>query len=1117
MPASASALPDAKARERIVGDTDANFVVEAAAGSGKTTCLVERLLTLAREGRIAPDRLVAAVTFTRKAAAELRDRLQARVDAERDQAAGALRERLDAAARALRQCHMGTIHSFCGRLLRERPVEAGVDPDFAELDGEADALLLDRAWDEFAARFPEAADADFAEAFFRLDLSLEDLRDGFALYCQYPDVQAWPGEDADSGLPGAEALLARALAFAASVVPYLALAETVVSPDALFETYQTIGAWAARQAGAGDIGSLVTLLDILPESPAATQKCWKPVFGAAVKTDLEAEKERYQAFYAAMLTPLRASRYAAALRCFRRAAVIYDRLRRDAGGLNFRDLLLKTARLLRDYPEARADLSRRYARLLVDEVQDTDPIQAEILFLLAGDDPAEKDWRRCRLRPGSLFMVGDPKQSIYRFTRADIATYALIKRLVVANGGEVLGLSVNFRSQPVVVDWVNRTFAPTGAGSPYSFPEEESDASPAYVPLHAGVAEAGTGCFTGVYLLELLKRQARRGNDASLLAVRGKAEILADEADRIAAFIRHALDKPLLLPGRDGSATPAGPGDFLVATRRRDGVGTIAAALQRAGVPTRLSGVNDFAAEGPVRLLAVALAAVLRPDDQIAQIACIRSRLMGVSDADLYRWKKAGGCFNRLAARPAAGPETVGNALNALDRFGRLFRDNSPLTALAALADALGLWLLAAGEGDGDAGAGTLASVLNRLAAEEGETTTPDKVLERLRRLVDGGELDILPALGDAGDAVRLMNVHKAKGLEAPVVFLAGMPDDRSRKCRIAIDRSGERVEGWLGLYRGGGRVPNGQLIACPAEWRDRVRLEQAYLDAEKIRLSYVAATRAGAAVVVSALPQSAGLKSAMIHTLDIDERLPEDFPAAAPPSEEAEAFEPEDECDRDGAGEAARRIGLLLAPTYALSRAKSPGHGPSPVFGGGDFGDGGPVAAAADSETAMAIGEILHELLEYPAADAAAGLRGAIADKLAERDLPAGLAEGIEEMVTGAKASDLWRRAGKAKRAFRELPFVMAARDGGGLPALVRGVIDLAFEEDDGWVIADYKSDNPRGRPLSELAERHRGQLEAYAEALLGADPGGRVKEMGIYFLRAGAYVMLDADATCG
>ena len=160
----------------------------------------------------------------------------------------------------------------------------------------------------------------------------------------------------------------------------------------------------------------------------------------------------------------REHRYEPILRAIAPAREQYDRLRQEAGGLNYQDLLMKAADLLRDKPQIRKYFRKRFTHLLVDEFQDTDPIQAEVMLLLTAQRDAETDWRKCRPVDGSLFVVGDPKQSIYRFRRADIATYNQVRQIIERSGGQIVALSANFRTIGPLVEWVNETFDPGVSG-----------------------------------------------------------------------------------------------------------------------------------------------------------------------------------------------------------------------------------------------------------------------------------------------------------------------------------------------------------------------------------------------------------------------------------------------------------------------------------------------------------------------------------------------------------------------------------------------------------------------------------------------------------------------------
>ena len=218
---------------------------------------------------------------------------------------------------------------------------------------------------------------------------------------------------------------------------------------------------------------------------------------------------------------IRAVRYHTILNVLRPAVVVYDRLRHAAGGLNFQDLLLIAAKMLREYPAIRRYFRNRFTHLLVDEFQDTDPVQAEVMLLLTADDPDETEWRRCTPASGSLFVVGDPKQSIYRFRRADIVTYSEVKRIILATGGLVVSLSANFRSSASLVEWINDSFS-------RRFPAESTEIAPAHTPFLVGRVDERAGDLAGLFLLDALGEN--------------KEEILGGETALVARTIRHALD-----------------------------------------------------------------------------------------------------------------------------------------------------------------------------------------------------------------------------------------------------------------------------------------------------------------------------------------------------------------------------------------------------------------------------------------------------------------------------------------------------------------------------------------------------------------------------------------------
>ena len=1086
-------LPDAADREAIVNDIDTNIVVEAAAGTGKTTCLVGRLMTLFRRGALAGESRLAAVTFTHKAAAELRERLDRELSAalaETEKTDSEERRNLAAAAAALPECHIGTIHSFCARLLRERPVEAGVGPDFRELDEEEDLPLRRQAWEEFAAELHGGRHPELYSVFETFGLDQEALAQGFEKYADFPDVDSWPGVDVrleDVDVAGFIDGVRRYNRFVGKHRP--ALDSLNPGNDKLIPILQRLNRRLARLPNNPGPADAFRLAGLFKEKAGIVQKQWKPLGldGDGAKE----EKTAYERFYRETVKPFLDSClavvYGASFASFAKAETAYSRLRREKGLLNFQDLLMLTARLLRDHPGVRADLSRQYARLLVDEVQDTDPVQAEIMFLLAAADRTGRDWRRCRLRPGALFIVGDPKQSIYRFRRADIAVYQEVKKLIAEQGGRLLGLVANFRSQPSVIDWVNDMFFSPDAGVESGrFSDKDSEHSPAYIHLRPGLPPAPPECFQGVFRLETIP--VKKAENIH------KAAIVRDEAARIASFIRHAVDGGVELPGRNGPR-PATPADFMIVTYRKGPASVYAEAVRRLGLPCLVSSGGTLADSPALKLLADYLKALTRPDDPILLAAVLRGGLFGVADTVLYRWKKAGGKFCFLA-QPPETDSRIREIFAAMARHHGELTRQEPVLATERIVDDLGLWPFACLGDDPATGAGVVAAALSRLATERNGIATPGKLVDRLDWLLANYEKDPLPAKEQNADAVRIMNVHKTKGLEAPVVFLTSTLRLVERQSRFAVRRGDSQARGYMAIT-GGGRFP--KVIGQPRDWGEIGEEEGRFLSAEKTRLNYVAATRAGSALVVSLHKTDSIWKSAFLPPFGPEPELPPKLPEPeAAPAAHLEALERLDEKDLATAqAERGRKRPRMLAESYRTTRAKPdndwlPGEG-------------------ATNEAALDLGQVVHTLLaENPAAGLAAART---AELLREYDLPMERAEDIAAMVEKLRASGLWKRAETAEVRLRETPFSLRLEDG----SLQRGIIDLAFREKSGWVVVDYKSDRPSsGTNPVKAAARHSGQLAAYADAWEKI-VGEKVTESGVFFLRTGDYVPLWNGGTTG
>ncbi|MBW7996618.1 MAG: AAA family ATPase [Candidatus Glassbacteria bacterium] len=1066
----AANIRDATQRETILTDLERNFLVEAAAGTGKTTSMVGRMVELVATGRCAVEQM-AAVTFTRKAAGELRTRfreqLEKRLEPPDNQETG---ERAERIAKALEQPGLGfvgTIHSFCARLIRERPVEAGVDPDFREIEQEEDEQLRAECWHEFIAGLIAGSDPALSEL-DRLGILPSDLERAYSIFCDYPDIDRWPLPPEIEPLTAGE--LDRVLAPRIERIGRL-LRELRLPPDTGNDKLIPLFRKLLRMFSQADRSSPAELAEILTACRPRTvvRKIW-PDSQRAVR-----ERDEWEEFCTREAEPLlarwRAMRYTASMELLHRAADYNRHGRLQSGRLNFTDLLLAARDLLENSHEARSYFARRFTHLLVDEFQDTDPVQAEIMLLLTAEDPAETDWTRCRPRPGALFVVGDPKQSIYRFRRADIVTYEQVRDRIRDSGGEVLLLWSNFRTKREVVGWVNDQFADNFGGDLYS---------PEYVRLEPARDDPEGGRVEQLWLDE-----AGSESNSSVRAV---------EPGIVAAAVRDILER-------------AGDGEVprvMVLTWRRAGLALYSAALDRLGIANQVSGGSSLGLLPQVRQLWLTASAAARPEDPLTLVAALRSEAFGFSDPALYELVRNDGVFRYLDDKlpPGLKPEAAESYRDAfarLKRYARWLEKLAPVAALERIAADMGLFAAAAAARGGNQRAGGLARALEIVRGREQARNSVTGVLELLRRLAEG-ELEADSTEARPGDErpVAVMNLHKAKGLEADVVFLADPTGFSARRTvEVHVDRSGAESRGFLAISRQNPFGGPGELLASHPDWPDKMDEERKFLEAERVRLLYVAATRARDRLVVSSREKG-------------DHHNPwKDFRSAL------------DDCDRldygnlnDPLADAGKGCGdgdlqahppelaaaweRVAVPGYELDQAKR-------LALSGSLSHPG-----ASGEHGTEWGQAVHLLLE-----AGARKPGQDLSLLASRLLDPENCEGIDidSAVDTARAvleSDLWRRAAGAQRVMAEVPFELVRWNEQGVPAVVRGMVDLAFREPDGWVLVDYKTDRDAESRLDELTVYYAGQLRFYAAAWESA-VGENVKETGLYFTGPGLYKTID------
>jgi ATP-dependent helicase/nuclease subunit A len=1032
-------LPDQTARDIVRGRLDINLLVDAGAGSGKTECLAQRMAAGIREGHYRVEEM-AAVTFTRKAAAELRGRfqlaLEAHLVAETDPVRGG---RLEEALRHLERLFAGTIHAFCAHLLRERPIEAGVAPGFAELDEAADLDQRRRAWREYLER-QRAEGSPTLQELIEAGVRAPDLDRAFDLVCRFPEVD-FPARD--GAAPGvreaAEALgtfwqgLRQLLP--ASIDPHTTCKVQLRARD------------LGRRLQVADVARAASLAELLGpwhSELSIVQKWWADT--AAKKKAMRDNVDRLLTdFRQNTVEPFFSAWY---LYVYRLAITLLlggrrhaEESRRRALTLNYGDLLQCAAILLRDNTAVREALQRKYRWLFVDEFQDTDPIQAEVIFLLAAEPSPERAWARVALRPGALFIVGDPKQSIYRFRRADIDTYLAVGRRIEETGGQIVSLTTSFRSVPALCNWANTAFGDL-------FPAEATVHQPAFRGL-APVRAADTTARAGVRTLSIADTVA---------------EPTQADADAIARFIRGELDV-----GRRQ------PGDFLILSKIRRDLGVYARALEAYRIPVDVSGGGAFAQSTAVGALASLLSALADPDDGLVVVGVLRGPLFGLTDPDLFRHRTEGRPFRFTLPEVQEWPGPVGEALAALHEMYSWTRRLPFPAAVERILETTGLLARAVTLTAGGAEAGDLLHAVDRVRRVTEIGGTLADAAQALRDDLESSDVESVSLEPGRRDVVRLMNLHKAKGLEAPVVFLANPLRGGIRSADVRIVRDGLRAVGYFPIQRPAGawgKVTLGQ----PQDWAQLEQDELAYVDAEQDRLLYVAATRARDLLVISRCAKSGRYSRAWERLEPFLRGVAElDIPAVAPPPprplgdlgpEARTAAESQRESWRD----------RISRPSWQVESVTATTHRAAP------FGTPVEAGRTREPDTGIAWGSLIHFLLEH-------AMRGPHRDRThLERlakwftfdkpELHPVIPEALDT-IERVMVAEFWQRAMTAEERHVEAPFAVTVNGAGGAPCVLHGVIDLAFKTPAGWELIDYKTDQA---DLSHLVERYGDQIKAYA-----------------------------------
>ena len=436
-------LPDQAERDLIGTEFDRLLFVEAGAGTGKTTVLVERIVSMVTgEGSFEPVPMssIAAITFTDKAAAELRNRVRAELNKALQDTSGVQRDLVLSALSELDGAAVSTLHGFARRILAEHPVEAGLPPSFETLDEIASDVAFEERWDPFLSEL--MSDETVRWPVGMLDaagVTPGHLRDLARALNANSDRLNWPAHLPPAALPG----LTHVMRLASELLERRGEC-TNADECKLYASFAPISTLVERLSNTRNDRERLRVLmhSRVPKvRTKGSKRDWPDI--TAVRADF-AELSEEIARSASSVVSEALAQVTERLRAFTVEGVAH---RRRVGSLEFHDLLTQARWMLRDSPAAaavRQALAQQYQRLLIDECQDTDPIQIELAELIAFPDGIGS----VSAQPERLFFVGDPKQSIYRFRRADISLYMDAQRRLGEQLGSVISLQTNFRSLP---------------------------------------------------------------------------------------------------------------------------------------------------------------------------------------------------------------------------------------------------------------------------------------------------------------------------------------------------------------------------------------------------------------------------------------------------------------------------------------------------------------------------------------------------------------------------------------------------------------------------------------------------------------------------------------------
>jgi len=1110
MTAITAQLPDAPERERAATTFDRNVVVTAGAGTGKTRLLVDRLVNLLMRDPEVKLTQIVALTFTNKAANEmkmrLRERLESYIAARLDGAPaspkdeeihGELRAlmeryhlskgRLDRRAlEALRQVErseIGTIHSFAATLLRLYPMESGVDPQFIEDDGTRFERLFDELWgvwlDQELSR--QSSRQEEWKGVLR-KIGLGEIKALASSLCsETVDLQRLSAIAHGEKIPQPIFAWLKSLEEKASLL--LERHPEERSNEKLVRASHAILQIFLRSGDPGGYGLIESDRALLSGNISKKLKGWP-------EEDVAEAQEIVRAARALCQVDDSLSRGLCDL-LIPFAENFREAFTRE-GMISFDGLLARARTLVRDCPTVREALKRRYQAILIDEFQDTDPIQYEILIYLAEEIGRQaKDWRKVKLTPGKIFVVGDPKQSIYAFRRADIEAYLeVVEKIIKAQNGIECRLSANFRSHGKILDVVNGVFD--------RLIQPRDGLQPDYVAIEPAPRKSTDDGQSPLPFRKVAIRKVRGEDEKPDTETARRLE-----AESLARWLEEDVLGKAEIVDENGTKIVVQPKHVAILLRKLTDVHYYLEPLRRRGLRYVIEGERHFYAVQEIIDAVNLLRAIDNPHDKLALVGVLRSPLGGLTDAEIYELHRQRLLDYQAAERFKGNQKTTfSNVKELYELLSRLHREIRTLPvgeAIARIFDSALVRLLAAATFHGEQAVANLEKLRQQaeLMGREGLSTLKEVVTRLGSRVLEIKE-EAESALAEENlDAIRILSIHKSKGLEFPVVVLAG--------CHTVLKQAGDRepavLQDWSTGLAGLRAESHWSLAGLYIAEKARLREEE-----EQKRVLYVAMTRAREHLMISCAPAERSRAGSYLSLLE--ETLNEEIAArneshlitagdgtielqvvreSLSPPGRARTTAREEPLQMDWQSyarlwqqrarecESALRTPLFLTPTLLKLREA-------------ELTEALPEREklSVSSELPLLIGELTHRFLEnWDFGDDPAEFRARLEpllDKWIEPKQQANreqLQRELEEILASFFSSGAYRELSSSQILGREVPLLIPW-DG----RIMEGVIDLLYEREGQLFLADYKTDRVEKKDLSQHAENYRYQVEIYSEA---------------------------------